>query len=68
MAELHEKLKEFDEEFEMMINTAGHFYPPNNEKSIKIVNDKRRQEGLDADDFHPQSISSESCFDEYEQI
>jgi nucleoside-diphosphate-sugar epimerase len=38
MAELHEKLGKFDEEFEMMINTAGHYYPPNTEKAINIAN------------------------------
>ena len=38
MAELHDKLAKFDEEFEMMINTAGHYYPPNTEKAINIAN------------------------------
>jgi hypothetical protein len=53
MAELHEKLKEFDEEFEMMINTAGHFYPPNTEKAINIANQQRREANIGSDEFHP---------------
>ena len=55
MADLHEKLHKFDEEFEMMINTAGHFYIPNNEKAIKINKEEREKEGLetDPDGLHP---------------
>ena len=43
MSELHEKLAKFDEEFEMMINTAGHYYVPNNLKAIYIHNQQREE-------------------------
>ena len=35
--QLHSDLTEFDEEFDMMLNLAGHYYPPNNEKYLASI-------------------------------
>jgi hypothetical protein len=59
---LHERLKIFDGEggeFEVMINTAGYWYPPNNKKYLDTIGNP---------EYHPLSISSPDCFDHYEQI
>lgn len=37
ISQLHSEIKAFDEEFEMMINLAGHYYPPNSEYYLKSL-------------------------------
>ena len=34
---LHTELEKCDEEFDMMINLAGHYYPPNTQKVLKSL-------------------------------
>ena len=55
---LHSELNKCDEEFDMMINLAGHYYPPNTKKVLS---------SLDTD-THPHMISSPDIFLEYEKI
>ena len=38
--DLHEKLENFDGEFEALINTAGHHYIPNEQRILKMLKNK----------------------------
>ena len=55
---LHKELKEFDEEFEAMVNLAGTQYLPNTKAYLRENNI----------DVHPMSISNPNIFDEYEKV
>ena len=73
VAKLHDELTEFDDEYEAIINLAGHYYPPN---SRAYQQQKRRElekeTGTIVDTppnlIHPMMISNPACFDEYEKI
>lgn len=60
LVDLHAKLNKFSDEFEAVINMAGAYYPPNNEKYLK-------ENKISAEE-HPSLIGNMNCFDEYEKI
>lgn len=57
-------MKDFDEEFEAILNVAGGYYPPNNPKVLKKYYEKE----FESKSENPLNISSIDCFDEYEKI
>lgn len=62
--ELNKQMKAFDEEFEAIINVAGKYYPPNNQKVLKKFYEKDFESKSD----NPLNVSSIECFDQYEEI
>ena len=70
--ELHGELKKFDDEFEAIINTAGHYYPPNSRAYQLHLKREAEEGGRDVPEdtklLHSMMISNPACFEEYEKI